>query len=206
MKKKIHTKPFNSNQGKRSRSIGYIGLGKMGGSMVSRLKKKKWRVETYDVSGKGSAKSLAELVSLLARPRIIWIMVPAGRPVDTVITGLEAYLQKGDIVIDGGNSYYENSVKRAKKLAKKGVFFLDAGVSGGPGTVRRGMPAIMVGGEKRIYKKMEPLFTTLTKRESVGYMGKSGAGHFVKMIHKDRDQDDITSFTFLIIASLDISS
>jgi len=151
--------------------------------MVSRLKRKKWRVETYDVSGKGTAKSLAEMVSALARPRIIWIMVPSGRPVDTVITGLAEYLQRGDIVIDGGNSFYEKSVKRGKRLAKKGIFFLDVGVSGGPGTVRRGMPAIMVGGERRIFKKMEPLFITLTRKESFGYMGNSGAGHFVKMVH-----------------------
>ncbi|MCH8048949.1 NADP-dependent phosphogluconate dehydrogenase [Patescibacteria group bacterium] len=165
------------------KQIGYIGLGKMGGSMVQRLKKQKWRVETYDVSGKGTVKSLGDLVAALARPRVVWVMVPAGRPVDTVIVGLAKYLQKGDIVIDGGNSFYENSVKRGKKLKKKGIFFLDAGVSGGPGTVRLGKPAIMVGGEKRVFKKMEPLFSTLTRKESFGYMGKSGAGHFVKMVH-----------------------
>jgi len=151
--------------------------------MVQRLQKKKWRVETYDVSGKGTVKSLRDLVAALARPRVVWIMVPAGRPVDTVIAGLTKYLQNGDVVIDGGNSFYENSVKRGKKLAQKGIFFLDAGVSGGPGTVRLGKPAIMVGGERRIFKKMEPLFSTLTRRESFGYMGKSGAGHFVKMVH-----------------------
>ena len=151
--------------------------------MVQRLKKQKWRVETYDVSGKGTVKSLGDLVAALARPRVVWVMVPAGRPVDTVIVGLAKYLQKGDMVIDGGNSFYENSVKRGKKLKKKGIFFLDAGVSGGPGTVRLGKPAIMVGGEKRVFKKMEPLFSTLTRKESFGYMGKSGAGHFVKMVH-----------------------
>lgn len=167
----------------RSRSIGYIGLGKMGGSMVTRLKKKKWHVETYDVSRKGTAKSVEELVGVLTRPRVVWVMVPSGKPVDIVIAELAKYLQKGDVVIDGGNSFYENSVQRGQKLAKKGIVFLDVGVSGGPGTVRDGKPALMIGGEKAAFQKIKPLFADLTQKESFGYMGKSGAGHFVKMVH-----------------------
>ena len=165
------------------KQIGYIGLGKMVSSMVLRLKQKKWTVETYDISGKGSAKSIEELVGALERPRLVWIMVPAGKPVDAVVAKLAKYLQKGDTVIDGGNSFYENSIKRGEKLDAKGIHFLDVGVSGGPGTVRKGMPAIMIGGDKRISQKLHPLFLDLTRNNSFGYMGKSGAGHFVKMVH-----------------------
>jgi 6-phosphogluconate dehydrogenase len=165
------------------KQIGYIGLGKMGGSMVARLKEKKWQVETYDISGKGTAKTIEQLAVGLKAPRAVWIMVPSGKPVDAVAAELAKHLQKGDIVIDGGNSFYENSVKRGKKFQAKGIAFLDAGVSGGPGTVRDGKPALMIGGEKAVFQKMKPLFSDLTRKESFGYMGKSGAGHFVKMVH-----------------------
>ena len=163
--------------------IGYIGLGKMGMSMVARLKEKKWHVETYDVNGKGSAQSLEQLANSLLKPRIIWIMVPAGKPVDGVINELLPLLQKGDTVIDGGNSLYEDSIHHGKKLAQRGISFLDVGVSGGPGTVRAGKPALMIGGEKKVFEKLKPLLLDLTRKASFGYMGKSGAGHFVKMVH-----------------------
>jgi 6-phosphogluconate dehydrogenase len=110
-------------------------------------------------------------------------MVPSGKPVDATIGGLLKYLAKGDVVIDGGNSFYENSLRRGKKLKTKGIHFLDVGVSGGPKTVRDGKPALMIGGEKAVFQKMKPLFDDLTRKESFGYMGKSGAGHFVKMMH-----------------------
>ncbi|HEX9721819.1 MAG TPA: decarboxylating 6-phosphogluconate dehydrogenase [Candidatus Paceibacterota bacterium] len=163
--------------------IGYIGLGKMGSAMVARLKEKNWRVETFDISGKGTAKSIEELVGYLGKPRIVWIMVPAGKPVDEVVSQLAKLLYKGDVVIDGGNTFYEDSVRRAMKLAAKGIHFMDVGVSGGPVTVRQGKPAIMAGGDKKVFQKLKPLFGDLTAKESFGYMGKSGAGHFVKMVH-----------------------
>ena len=175
------------------KQIGYIGLGKMGSAMALRLKQKNWDVVAYDANSKAvkqmqkrglhTADSLKELVESISIPRIIWIMVPAGKPVDAVVNSLARYVEKGDIVIDGGNSFYEYSVRRAKKLAKKGVYFLDVGVSGGPHTVRDGKPALMIGGEKAVYQKTKPLFQALTRTASFSYMGKSGAGHFVKMIH-----------------------
>jgi 6-phosphogluconate dehydrogenase len=163
--------------------IGYIGLGKMGGSMVERLVEKNWQVETYDISGQGSANSIEELVGALEKPRVVWTMVPSGKPVDEVVDQLAEHLESGDIVIDGGNSLYENSVERGERLGAKGIHFLDVGVSGGPGTVRDGKPAIMIGGEKEVFLQVETLFADLTGKESFGYMGKSGAGHFVKMVH-----------------------
>jgi 6-phosphogluconate dehydrogenase len=165
------------------KQIGYIGLGKMGSSMVARLQSKKWNVTTYDISGKGTAKTIEQLVHALQKPRIVWVMVPAGKPIDNVVAELTTYLDTGDIVVDGGNSFYESSVKRGKKLKAKGIFFLDVGVSGGPGTVRQGKPALMIGGEKAMFEKLKPLFADITHKESFGYMGKSGAGHFVKMVH-----------------------
>ena len=155
----------------------------MGSAMVARLKEKNWRVETFDISGKGTAKSIEELVGYLGKPRIVWIMVPAGKPVDEVVSQLAKLLYKGDVVIDGGNTFYEDSVRRAMKLAAKGIHFMDVGVSGGPVTVRQGKPAIMAGGDKKVFQKLKPLFGDLTAKESFGYMGKSGAGHFVKMVH-----------------------
>jgi len=166
-----------------TKQIGYIGLGKMGMSMVARLNQKGWRVETYDVNGKGSAQSVEQLVAALSAPRTIWIMVPAGKPVDAVINKLLPHLAKGDVVVDGGNSFYQDSMRRGKKLAQRGISFLDVGVSGGPGTVRLGKPALMIGGEKKVFEKLKPVFQDLTRRESFRYMGKSGAGHFVKMVH-----------------------
>jgi len=155
----------------------------MGSSMVERLEERRWRVETYDISGKGTAKSIEQLANSLPKLKIIWIMVPSGKPVDAVLDQLVPRLEKGDVVIDGGNSFYEDSIRRGKKLAQKGISFLDVGVSGGPATVRDGKPALMIGGEKKIFERFKPLFEDLTRKESFGYMGRAGAGHFVKMVH-----------------------
>ena len=166
------------------KQIGYIGLGKMGSAMVARLKEAGWCVESYDVSGKGTAKSIEQLAEKLQKPRVVWIMVPAGKPVDTVVSSLAELLDRGgDVVIDGGNSFYEDSIKRAKRLGAKGIAFLDVGVSGGPGTVRQGKPAVMVGGDKKVFQKLKPLFADITNKERLGYMGTSGTGHYVKMVH-----------------------
>ncbi|MDO8577434.1 MAG: decarboxylating 6-phosphogluconate dehydrogenase [Candidatus Wildermuthbacteria bacterium] len=163
------------------KEIGFIGLGKMGKPMAQRLQEKGWRVVTFDKTG-GNAKSLKELILRLKSPRLVWLMVPAGKPVDEVLGKFAPFLQKGDIVVDGGNSFYKDSLKRGVKLAKKGISFLDVGVSGGPVSIEAGKFAIMVGGEERAYTKVRPLLKDLSDTQA-GYMGKSGAGHFAKMVH-----------------------
>jgi 6-phosphogluconate dehydrogenase len=175
--------------------IGYFGLGKMGFNMVLRLLEKDHKVVACNRSpepikelgeaGANTAFSCAELAKNLRPPRTVWIMVPAGKPVDEVIFeegDLINLLEKGDTVIDGGNSFYKDTVRRYKKLKERGINFLDAGVSGGPGGARNGA-SIMVGGEPEIYKKYERLFKNLSVEDGYGHMGSSGAGHFVKMVH-----------------------
>lgn len=175
--------------------IGIIGLGKMGGNLARRLVAKKWRVVGFnrtpnttkilEKEGVIGAYSINDLVGKLHDPRLVWLMVPDGKPVDDVIfgnDGLIHFLDRGDIIIDGGNSFYKDSVRRAKKLKTKGIHFLDVGVSGGPISINLGKFAIMVGGEKEAYNKYKLIFDALSDTPS-GYMGKSGAGHFAKMIH-----------------------
>ncbi|MBI2642668.1 MAG: decarboxylating 6-phosphogluconate dehydrogenase [Candidatus Wildermuthbacteria bacterium] len=163
------------------KEIGFIGLGKMGKPMVRRLQKKSWRVVTFDKTG-GNMKSIKELALKLRTPRVVWLMVPAGKPVDEVLKELTPFLKKGDTVIDGGNSFYKDSVKRATRLARKDIYYLDVGVSGGPVSINIGKFAVMVGGERSVYAKLKPLFADLSDTQA-GYMGKSGAGHFAKMVH-----------------------
>ncbi|OHA65826.1 MAG: 6-phosphogluconate dehydrogenase (decarboxylating) [Candidatus Wildermuthbacteria bacterium RIFCSPHIGHO2_02_FULL_49_9] len=164
------------------KEIGFIGLGKMGKPMVWRLRRKRWNVFTFDTKVRGNAGSLPELVKKTVPPRIIWLMIPAGKLVDQVLRSLTPLLNKGDVVIDGGNSFFKDSAKRAAVLKRKGIFYLDVGISGGPISIKQGRFAVMVGGEKRIYEKTRPLFRALSDTRS-GYMGKSGAGHFAKMVH-----------------------
>jgi len=178
-------------RGKNKMKLGYIGLGKMGFNMVDRLLEKSYEVVVFDrdeqavknISLKGAkpAGSLKVLSSTLKKPTLIWLMVPH-QAVDAVLDGLTPFLRSGDTVIDGGNSPYKESVRRSTELGKKGIDFLDVGVSGGPGGARNGA-CIMVGGKKEIFEKYENLFQDLSVRGGYGYMGKSGAGHFVKMVH-----------------------
>lgn len=172
--------------------LGFIGLGRMGRSMVFRLLSKGFEVVVYDripdlvkevnSNGARGVLSLKELARTLSEPKIIWSMVPAGRPVDEVIDGILPYLREKDVVIDGGNSYYKNSIRRAEKLRKKGVLFLDVGTSGGPEGVAEGL-SLMIGGEKEAFLRVKPVFEALAANEGYGYFGPSGAGHFVKMVH-----------------------
>lgn len=175
--------------------IGYFGLGKMGFNMVLRLLDKGHDVVACNRSpepvkeaakrGANTAFTCAELAKNLKTPRIIWIMVPAGKPVDEVIFeegNLINLLERGDTVIDGGNSFYKDSVRRYEKLKESGINFLDAGVSGGPGGARNGA-SIMVGGDREVFKNYEQLFKDLSVSDGYGYMGPAGAGHFVKMVH-----------------------
>ena len=172
--------------------LGLIGLGKMGGFMTERLLNDKHEVVVFDLNSdtvnnsvkKGAigSKSLEELVSKLEKPRIVWIMVPSGKPVDETIDKLTKVMEKGDIIIDGGNSHYKDSVVRGKALAEKGFNFLDAGISGGIWGLKIGY-CTMVGGDEKIFKHCEPIFKTLAPPNGYKYIGKSGAGHFVKMVH-----------------------
>jgi len=171
--------------------IGYIGLGKMGANMVERLLEKKHQVAVFDRSteavagvvrkGAQAAESLPDLAASLHAPRLVWIMVPH-QAVDAVLSELAPVLQKGDTVIDGGNSPYKDSIRRFLELEAKGIDFLDAGVSGGPSGARNGA-CIMVGGKKEVFLRLEGLFKDLAVADGYGYMGRAGAGHFVKMVH-----------------------
>lgn len=171
--------------------LGYIGLGKMGLNMVERLLEKGHDVVAFDRNGdavqaakdKGAqtAGTLAGLAAALPAPRLVWVMVPH-QAVDAVVKELLPHLAKGDTVVDGGNSPYKGSIDRAKELDARGIDFLDAGVSGGPRGARAGA-CIMVGGRKEIFRKFENLFQDLSVPGGYGYMGRSGAGHFVKMVH-----------------------
>jgi len=175
--------------------IGYFGLGKMGFNMVLRLLDRSYNVIACNRSpepikevakaGANTAFTCADLAKNLKAPRLVWIMVPAGKPTDEVIFeegNLINLLQRGDTIIDGGNSFYKDTVRRYKKLGERGINFLDAGVSGGPNGARNGA-SIMVGGDREVYKEYEVLFKDLSVPDGYGYMGPSGAGHFVKMVH-----------------------
>jgi 6-phosphogluconate dehydrogenase len=171
--------------------IGYIGLGKMGSNMVQRLLDTKHKVTVFDVNEK-AVKSLVrkgargvatieELVDDLRGPKTVWVMVPQ-QFVDGVLAQLRPFLKKGDTIIEGGNSPYKFSIDRAKRFKKLGIFYLDVGVSGGPDGARNGA-CMMVGGNEGRYKKFKTLWRDLCVKDGYGYMGPSGSGHFVKMIH-----------------------
>lgn len=173
--------------------LGFIGLGRMGLNMVTRLLNSgRHEVVAYNRSpepvakavaaGAAGASSIEDLVKRLDKPRSIWLMVPAGSPVDDMIGRLLPYLSKDDTIIDGGNSNYKDTVRRAKSLSEKGVNMLDSGTSGGVWGLKNGY-CIMAGGEKRIFDRLAPVFETLAPPNGYAYVGPSGAGHYVKMIH-----------------------
>lgn len=171
--------------------IGYIGLGKMGHNMVERLRERNYTITAYDPDagargkakaiGAATADSLEAMIAALAAPRTIWLMVPHDA-VDAVLQEIIPRLAEGDCVIDGGNTFYKDSIRHADELAEKKILFLDAGVSGGPAGARNGA-CVMVGGEKSVFERYEQLFRDIATEGGYGYMGKSGAGHFVKMVH-----------------------
>lgn len=172
--------------------IGFIGLGKMGGNMVERLLKDQHEVVVYNLTkpeidiaeskgAEGSA-SLAEMVSKLPARKIIWLMVPSGKPVDENIQGLSALLKAGDIIVDGGNSNWKETRGRAKKLKETGIILIDCGTSGGLWGLKNGY-SLMTGGEKEAVDFAYPIFKSLAPEGGYTYCGSSGAGHYVKMIH-----------------------
>jgi 6-phosphogluconate dehydrogenase len=174
--------------------IGIVGLGKMGGNMSRRLLGAGHDVVAFDRNdhkiaevvslGGGGASSLEELAGKLAEPRVIWIMIPAGDPTEAILAELEAILDEGDIVIDGGNSNYKDTIQRAKRLRDAGIAFVDVGTSGGVWGLKEGY-SMMVGGESETVEYLKPIFETLAPAadKGWGYVGGNGAGHFVKMIH-----------------------
>lgn len=172
--------------------LGFIGLGKMGMNMVERLIKGGHEVVAYARTettvkkavdkGAVGADSLENMAGILEKPRIIWSMVPAGQATDDTINTISELLHDGDIVIDGGNSLYRDSIGHAEMLRQKGIGFLDVGTSGGIWGLKIGY-CMMVGGEKGVFSHVEPLLKTLAPENGYAHVGPSGAGHYVKMVH-----------------------
>ena len=174
--------------------IGMIGLGRMGGNLAQRLVRGGHRVVAFDPrpdaveaqvrAGASGASSLADLATQLSPPRAAWVMVPAGEPTESTIDTLAQELSTGDTVIDGGNSNYKDSMRRAAALDERGLRFLDAGTSGGSWGLTEGY-SLMVGGDRQAFDRLEPVFKTLAPgpEKGYGYVGPAGAGHFVKMVH-----------------------
>ncbi len=177
------------------KEIGIIGLGKMGGNIVRNLTRKGWAVHGYDASeptmralrdeGMHEAMTPSVLIGQLETPRLVWLMVPAGKIVDELLfgkDGIAKQLEKGDVIIDGGNSYYEDTIQRAKKIEKLGIKYIDVGFSGGPAGARNG-GCLMIGGDEATFKAYEPLFRDLSVEDGYQFFKGAGAGHFVKMVH-----------------------
>jgi 6-phosphogluconate dehydrogenase len=190
--------------------IGIVGLGRMGANMGRRLMRNKHDVVVYDLKkesvaalekeGATGATDFADLAKKLSKPRAVWLMVPAGAPTEETIEHLRPFLESGDAIIDGGNSFYKDDVRRSTALKNKGIHYLDVGTSGGVWGIDRGY-CLMIGGDEETVKRLEPIFETLapgqgaippsagreklksTAEKGFLYCGPSGAGHFVKMIH-----------------------
>ncbi len=174
--------------------LGFVGLGRMGGAMVQNLAEHGHSIialnrspgKTKKLSRKKNITgtySYAEMVSSLGRgKKIVWLMIPAGKPVDVALKEIVPLLSKGDIIIDGGNSFYKDSIRRNKTVSRKGMHYFDCGTSGGIEGARRGA-CMMIGGNAKVFKNIEVLFRDMCVKNGYGYMGKSGAGHFVKMVH-----------------------
>jgi 6-phosphogluconate dehydrogenase len=172
--------------------LGLVGLGRMGSGMTLRLLQGGHQVIVYDrlpeagvvLAGKGATAtgSLEDLGQKLKAPRAVWLMIPAGPPVDDAIQRLSGTLSPGDIIIDGGNSNYKDSMRRAEELRSQQIEFLDVGVSGGIWGLKVGFN-LMAGGNEAVFKQVEPIFKTLAPPDGYAYVGPSGAGHYAKMVH-----------------------
>ena len=172
--------------------LAMIGLGRMGSNMVRRLVQGGHELVVYDLSTEGikvvaakgvrAARDLAGLAKELVPRRVIWVMVPAGAPVESTIEQLAPQLSPGDIVIDGGNSNYRDSLRRAEALGKQGIEFVDVGTSGGIWGLELGF-CLMIGGSPAAFQHCEPIFRTLAAPEGYAHVGPAGAGHYVKMVH-----------------------
>ncbi len=190
--------------------LGLVGLGRMGANMVRRLEKGGHTCTVFDLNpdnvtklvadGAGGAASLADLVQKLSKPRAVWVMVPAGKATESTVQTLAAAMEAGDAIIDGGNSFYKDDIRRAAEFKKRGINYMDAGTSGGVWGVERGY-CLMVGAEEKVFSQWEPIFKTLAPGMGTidrtpgfdklggtaeqGYLrtGPPGSGHFVKMVH-----------------------
>jgi 6-phosphogluconate dehydrogenase len=164
-------------------NLGMVGLGRMGANMTERLREHGHTVETYArTNPERTANSLVELASKLPQPRVVWLMIPAGDPTENAFQTLLGLLEDGDVIVDGGNSNFRDSQRRAAEAAKKSIMFLDAGVSGGIWGLKEGY-CVMVGGDPAAYKQITPFLEDLTEPGGHTHIGASGSGHFVKMVH-----------------------
>jgi 6-phosphogluconate dehydrogenase len=183
--------------------LGLIGLGRMGSGMTLRLLQGGHQVMVYDrvpeagaaLAGKGATVtgSLEDLGQKLKAPRIVWLMIPAGPPVDDAIQRLSGVLSPGDVIIDGGNSNYKDSIRRAEGLRSQQIEFLDVGVSGGVWGLKVGFN-LMAGGNQAVFKQAEPIFATLAPPDGYAYVGPSGAGHYAKMVHNGMEYSMLQSY------------
>src|SRR5262245_3632578 len=182
----------NADTGDLSMQLAMIGLGRMGGNMVQRLLQGGHQVVVYDRTaaaakphvalGATAAKDLADLSAQLEAPRVVWIMVPSGAPVESTIDQLLSTLAKGDVIIDGGNSNFKDSIRRAAKVKEHGIEFIDSGTSGGIWGLKIGF-CLMIGASPEAFRRREPIFKTLAPPDGYAHVGPPGAGHYVKMIH-----------------------
>jgi 6-phosphogluconate dehydrogenase len=183
--------------------LAMIGLGRMGSGMTVRLLQGGHQVMVFDrsadaiaaLAGKGAtgASSLEDLGQKLKAPRVFWLMIPAGAPIDDTIQRLSAILSPGDIIVDGGNSNYKDSMRRAETLRTQQVEFLDCGTSGGIWGLKVGFN-LMVGGNEAVFKQVEPIFRTLAPPDGYAYVGPSGAGHYAKMVHNGIEYSLLQSY------------
>jgi len=183
--------------------LGMIGLGRMGGNMTRRLLGAKHEVVAFDRSadavkelagvGAAGATSLADVCAKLAAPRVVWIMVPSGTPVDDTIAALVPHLAAGDIIIDGGNSNFHDTVRRGAELKTKGIYLVDSGTSGGVWGLENGY-CLMVGGDEKAVAICEPIFRTLAPADGYAHVGPTGSGHYVKMVHNGIEYGMLQAF------------
>jgi 6-phosphogluconate dehydrogenase len=162
--------------------LGIVGLGRMGGNIAERLRERGHEVAGYAPSGGGTADSLEDLVSQLDPPRAILLSIPAGDPTDQTFETLLGLCTPGDVIVDGGNSNFRDSQRRAGEASQRGLHFVDAGVSGGIWGRQVGY-CLMVGGDEEPVARLEPVFRDLAPEDGYAHVGPSGAGHFVKMVH-----------------------
>jgi len=183
--------------------LGFIGLGKMGMNMVTRLRRDQHRVVVFDRStdlvkqaenhGCITASSLTDLIGKLSPPRAIWIMVPSGAPTEETFQAVAALLKSDDTIIDGGNTRFHDDVRRAAELKKSGLYYVDVGTSGGIWGLKIGY-CLMIGGDEAPVKRLEPVFKTLAPEQGWAHVGAVGAGHYVKMVHNGIEYSMMQSY------------
>ena len=172
--------------------IGMVGLGRMGGNMTRRLLRRGHDVVGYardpesiravEAEGASGATSLEELVAKLEAPKTVWLMIPAGDPTEETIASLRDLLEEADVVVDGGNSKYTDSMRRARELSSQSISFVDAGTSGGIWGLEYGY-CLMIGAERDVFDRLEPVFSALAPNGGYAHVGPPGSGHFTKMVH-----------------------